>query len=185
MSGVAVHVNGVTRDLRGDDDVSLLAWLRDGLGLTGAKPGCGEGVCGACTVLLDGEPVRACRTLAADAVGHAVTTVEGLAAAGRLHPVQEAFLEAGAFQCGYCTAGMIMSTVALLARDPASRRGADRRGARWQRLPLLHLPPHPARGPARCRAAQRCSGGRRPGRYPTSRAAWRRPSRPGPRGRGT
>ena len=118
MSGVAVHVNGVTRDLRGDGDVSLLAWLRDGLGLTGAKPGCGEGVCGACTVLLDGEPVRACRTLAADAVGHAVTTVEGLATAGRLHPVQAAFLEAGAFQCGYCTAGMIMCTVALLARDP-------------------------------------------------------------------
>jgi nicotinate dehydrogenase subunit B len=118
MSSAAIHVNGVVRDLAADDDVSLLAWLRDGLGLTGAKPGCGEGVCGACTVLLDGEPVRACRTLAGDAIGHAVTTVEGLAMAGRLHPVQEAFLEAGAFQCGYCTAGMIMSTVALLASHP-------------------------------------------------------------------
>ena len=118
MSSPSIRVNGVVRDLPGDGDLSLLAWLRDGLGLTGAKPGCGEGVCGACTVLLDGEPVRACRTLAADAAGHAVTTVEGLATAERLHPVQAAFLEAGAFQCGYCTAGMIMSTVALLARDP-------------------------------------------------------------------
>lgn len=118
MSGASLRVNGVARDLPGGDDVTLLAWLRDGLGLTGTKPGCGEGVCGACTVLLDGEPVRACRTLAVDAVGRAVTTVEGLAEGSRLHPVQEAFLEAGAFQCGYCTPGMIMSTVALLAQHP-------------------------------------------------------------------
>jgi nicotinate dehydrogenase subunit B len=110
-----VIVNGVTRDLPDDAGLGLLGWLRGGLGLTGAKPGCGEGVCGACTVLLDGKPVRACRTPALEAAGRAVTTVEGLATDGGLHPVQAAFLEAGAFQCGYCTPGMIMSTVALLA----------------------------------------------------------------------
>ena len=123
MSGTSVSVNGSTREPPHRDGLTLLGWLRDGLGLTGAKPGCGEGVCGACTVLLDGEPVRACRTLAADAIGHAVTTVEGLAGEGHLHPVQEAFLEVGAFQCGYCTAGMIMSTVALLARQPTPDAG--------------------------------------------------------------
>jgi aerobic-type carbon monoxide dehydrogenase small subunit (CoxS/CutS family) len=112
-----VVVNGATRDLALVPDRSLLHALREEFGLTGAKPGCGEGACGACTVLLDGEPVRACRVRAADAAGHAVTTVEGLASDGSLHPVQRAFVEVGALQCGYCTAGMIMSTVSLLAKD--------------------------------------------------------------------
>ena len=111
-----VIVNGVARALAPGPDRSLLFALREELGLTGAKPGCGEGECGACTVLLDGDPVRACQERVSDAAGHAITTVEGLARDGRLHPVQQAFLEAGALQCGYCTAGMIMSTVALLAR---------------------------------------------------------------------
>ncbi|MGZ4414983.1 MAG: 2Fe-2S iron-sulfur cluster-binding protein, partial [Gaiellaceae bacterium] len=97
---------------------SLLLALRDGLGLTGPKLGCGEGVCGACTVLLDGEPVRACVVPAAAAAGGAVTTVEGLAVGGILHRVQRAFLEEGAFQCGYCTPGKIMAVVALLDRNP-------------------------------------------------------------------
>lgn len=123
MSGARVVVNGTPRDLPHDAEISLLAWLRDGLGLTGAKPGCGEGVCGACTVLLHGEPVRACRTLAREAADHAVTTVEGLADDRGLHAVQEAFLQIGAFQCGYCTAGMIMSTVALLSRHPQPDAG--------------------------------------------------------------
>ncbi len=112
-----VIVNGVARAFAPGPDRSLLFALREELGLTGAKPGCGEGECGACTVLLDGDPVRACQAHVSDAVGHAITTVEGLARDGRLHPVQRAFLEAGALQCGYCTAGMIMSTVALLARQ--------------------------------------------------------------------
>jgi isoquinoline 1-oxidoreductase len=92
--------------------------LRDELGLTGAKPGCGEGECGACTVLLDGEPVRACQVHLSEVSGRTVRTVEGLAAGGLLHPVQQAFLEVGAFQCGYCTAGMVMSAVALLEHEP-------------------------------------------------------------------
>ncbi|MGZ6257251.1 MAG: molybdopterin cofactor-binding domain-containing protein [Candidatus Limnocylindrales bacterium] len=121
MAGPAhIVVNGLTRELSLEPDRSLLYALREEFGLTGAKPGCGEGACGACTVLLDGEPVRACSVRAAEAAGHDVVTVEGLARDGRLHPVQRAFVEVGAFQCGYCTAGMIMSTVALLERiaDP-------------------------------------------------------------------
>ncbi len=98
--------------------------MRDELGLTGAKPGCGEGECGACTVLLDGEPVTACQVHLSEVAGRAVRTVEGVAAGGTLHPVQQAFLEVGAFQCGYCTAGMVMRTVALLEHelDPDSAR---------------------------------------------------------------
>ena len=111
-------VNGVPRPLAPGPDRSLLFILRDELGLTGAKPGCGEGECGACTVLLDGEPVTACQVHLSEVVGRAVRTVEGLAAGGLLHPVQQAFLEVGAFQCGYCTAGMMMSAVALLEREP-------------------------------------------------------------------
>jgi isoquinoline 1-oxidoreductase len=118
MAGSAqIVVNGVARELALEPDRSLLSALREEFGLTGAKPGCGEGACGACTVLLDGEPVRACKVRAADTAGHVVTSVEGLASDGHLHPVQRAFVEVGAFQCGYCTAGMIMSTVALLGRD--------------------------------------------------------------------
>ena len=118
MSGSGqIVVNGVTRELAQGPDRSLLHALRDELGLTGAKPGCGEGECGACTVLLDGAPVQACQTRVSEAAGHAIATVEGLARDGRLHPVQRAFLETGALQCGYCTAGMLMSTVALLERD--------------------------------------------------------------------
>ncbi|HXQ95770.1 MAG TPA: 2Fe-2S iron-sulfur cluster-binding protein, partial [Candidatus Acidoferrales bacterium] len=98
-----IRVNGVARRLAQEPDRSLLYALREELGLTGAKPGCGEGACGACTVLLDGAPVLACQTRVSDAAGHAVATVEGLARDGRLHPVQQAFLEVGALQCGYCT----------------------------------------------------------------------------------
>jgi isoquinoline 1-oxidoreductase len=118
MTGSAqIVVNGLAHELALEPDRSLLSALREEFGLTGAKPGCGEGACGACTVLLDGEPVRACTVRAADAAGHVVSSVEGLASDGRLHPVQRAFVEVGAFQCGYCTAGMIMSTVALLEAD--------------------------------------------------------------------
>ena len=111
-------VNGVRRQVAPGPDRSLLFVLRDELGLTGAKPGCGEGACGACTVLLDGEPVQACQVHLSEVAGRPIRTIEGLAAGGTLHPVQQAFLEVGAFQCGYCTAGMVMSTVALLEHDP-------------------------------------------------------------------
>ena len=109
-------VNGDDRSV--DASATLLTVLRSQLGLTGAKPGCGEGACGSCTVLVDGQPVKACQRKAGELAGANVTTVEGLAGAGRLHRVQQAFAEVGAAQCGYCTPGMIMSVVALLERAP-------------------------------------------------------------------
>ncbi|MBM3499764.1 MAG: (2Fe-2S)-binding protein [Armatimonadetes bacterium] len=115
---VKLTVNGTRRTVATDPERPLLDVLREDLGLTGAKYGCGEGVCGACTVLVDGEPVRSCITPAADAAGKRITTIEGLAKAGRLHPVQAAFAEDGVLQCGYCAPGMILATVALLRRKP-------------------------------------------------------------------
>lgn len=112
-----IEVNGCVRAVGGDPERSLLGVLRDELGLTGAKYGCGEAQCGACVVLLDGQPVPSCVT-AVGAVGTgAVLTIEGLEQGGRLHPVQEAFLEADALQCGYCTLGMILAVVALLQQN--------------------------------------------------------------------
>ena len=111
-------VNEVEREVGLPSGTSLLDGLRDGLGLTGTKYGCGEGVCGACTVLVDGQPVRSCVTSLGDVVGRRITTIEGLAGEGQLHPVQRAFLEEGALQCGFCTPGMVLATVALLAREP-------------------------------------------------------------------
>ena len=116
-SVVLLIVNGVTRELAVPPGRSLLTVLREQLGLVAAKPGCGEGECGACTVLVDGEPVTA-RGAPRGGGDRTVRTVEGLAAGGQLHPVQQAFLDVGAFQCGYCTAGMVMSVVALLEREP-------------------------------------------------------------------
>ena len=110
-------VNGSAHSVR--STASLLSALREELGLTGAKPGCGEGACGSCTVLVDDEAVRACRQPVANIAGCRVTTVEGLAVGGRLHPVQQAFLDVGATQCGYCTPAMILSVTALLNRDSA------------------------------------------------------------------
>jgi aerobic-type carbon monoxide dehydrogenase small subunit (CoxS/CutS family) len=98
---------------------SMLLWvLRDDLGLTGSKYGCGEGQCGACTVLIDGAPVRSCITRAASVAGKPITTIEGLAQNGHLHPLQEAFIQADAMQCGYCTPGMIVSGAGLLRKNP-------------------------------------------------------------------
>ncbi|MGA7909820.1 MAG: (2Fe-2S)-binding protein [Candidatus Sulfotelmatobacter sp.] len=112
-------VNGAEHKVDASADQSLLSVLRDNLNLTGTKYGCGEGQCGACTVLLAGRPVRSCRTMASSAAGKPITTIEGLELHGRLHPVQEAFLKVEAFECGYCTSGMIMSAVALLSRNPS------------------------------------------------------------------
>jgi CO/xanthine dehydrogenase Mo-binding subunit/aerobic-type carbon monoxide dehydrogenase small subunit (CoxS/CutS family) len=113
---VRLLVNGVEHEPAVGPERTLLSVLREQLGLTAAKPGCGEGVCGACTVLVGGQPVRSCVTTVGE-VGKPVTTLEGLAPAGRLHPLQRSFLEQAAFQCGYCTPGMIMSAAALLAAD--------------------------------------------------------------------
>src|ERR1700737_318597 len=109
-----LHVNGLKRSLEADAERSLLSVLRDDLDLTGSKYGCGEGRCGACTVLVEGKAVRSCLTALGDVAGKQVRTIEGLERDGRLHPLQQAFLDAGAMQCGYCTAGMIMAGVALL-----------------------------------------------------------------------
>ncbi|MDA0745725.1 MAG: (2Fe-2S)-binding protein [bacterium] len=116
-----LQINGKMYQVDTDRGRSLLNVLREDLDLTGSKYGCGEGQCGSCTVLIDGAPTRSCITPVGDAEGRQVLTVEGLEENGRLHPVQEAFLEVGAMQCGYCTAGMIMSGVALLQKysEPA------------------------------------------------------------------
>ncbi|GIW95008.1 MAG: oxidoreductase [Pirellulaceae bacterium] len=111
-------VNGEARRLELEDQRSLLSVLRDDLGLYGAKYGCGEGHCGACTVLVDGVPRRSCTTQVGTVAGKEITTVEGLEHDGKLHPVQQAFLEEEAFQCGYCTCGMIMGACGLLRRNP-------------------------------------------------------------------
>jgi isoquinoline 1-oxidoreductase alpha subunit len=101
-----------------DEATPLLWWLREAQGLTGTRYGCGEGACGACTVHLDGEPVRACLTPCGAAAGHALTTIEGLARGERLHPVQQAWLELRVPQCGYCQSGQMMGAAALLAHNP-------------------------------------------------------------------
>ena len=118
MAQYQLRVNGSVRQVTGEPGDSLLSVLRDDLGLTGAKFGCGEGHCGACTVLIEGEATRSCVTRLGAVGNRAVTTIEANAPDGRLHPVQEAFLEAEAFQCGYCTPGMVMATVGLLTNVP-------------------------------------------------------------------
>jgi aerobic-type carbon monoxide dehydrogenase small subunit (CoxS/CutS family) len=117
-----LEINGQSREVTADPKRSLLSVLRDDLLLTGCKYGCGEGECGACTVLIDGKATRSCISSLADAAGKRITTVEGLETAGKLHPVQQAFVDCGAMQCGYCTTGMIMSGVALLKDHPQPTR---------------------------------------------------------------
>ena len=111
-------VNGVARTVATDPRRPLLEVLREDLGLTGTKYGCGEGQCRACTLLIDGRPELACLMPVSRAASREILTIEGLAPPGALHPVQQAFLDEGAFQCGYCTPGMILATVALLERNP-------------------------------------------------------------------
>ena len=115
-------INGLKQELAADPDRSLLSVLRDDLALTGCKYGCGEGECGACTVLVGGKAVRSCITPLSDCTGKSITTVEGLAANGKLHAMQQAFIDCDAMQCGYCTTGMIMSSVSLLAEKPRPTR---------------------------------------------------------------
>lgn len=113
-----IDVNGSRRKIDADADRTLLSVLRDDLDLTGTKYGCGEGQCAACTVLVDGQPTKSCLTKVGAIAGKRIVTIEGLAPAGKLHPVQEAFLESDAFQCGWCTPGMILGAVGLLKRNP-------------------------------------------------------------------
>lgn len=114
-----LNVNGQRRPLDADGQRTLLSVLRDDLELTGSKYGCGEGQCGACTVLINGVPTRACLTSLGEVGQRPVTTIEGIERDGRLHPLQQAFLDADALQCGYCTSGMIVSALSLLNEKPA------------------------------------------------------------------
>ena len=113
-----LHVNGSRRRLDADSERTLLSVLRDDLDLTGTKYGCGEGQCAACTVLIDGVATKSCLTKVGTVAGKRIVTIEGLAPEGKLHPMQEAFLDADAMQCGWCTPGMILGAVALLQHTP-------------------------------------------------------------------
>jgi len=115
---LTLKVNGREHQVDVAPEQKLLYVLREQLGLTGTKYGCGEGQCGACTVLVDGQATRSCLSPVVSAVGKSVTTIEGLEHEGHLHPVQEAFLQTEAFQCGYCTSGAILSAVSLLNKTP-------------------------------------------------------------------
>ena len=115
---IQLTVNGEEYEAIVVPNQTLLEVLREDLALTGTKEGCGEGACGTCTVLLDGKPVRSCLTLAVEVQGREITTIEGLAPMGELHPVQRAFVEYGAIQCGFCTPGMILTVKALLDENP-------------------------------------------------------------------
>lgn len=114
MKEITINVNNIEYKLQAKPSATLLDVIREDLGLTGAKEGCGEGECGACTVLMDGKAVNACLILAAEANGKAITTIEGLADGEVLHPIQQAFVDIGGLQCGFCTPGMILSAKALL-----------------------------------------------------------------------
>ena len=118
MAKIQLAINGKSYSVDTDPQSSLLTVLRENLDLTGSKYGCGEGMCGACTVLIDGKATRSCITRVGSIAQKKITTIEGLASGDHLHPVQEAFLEVGAMQCAYCTSGMIMSAVALLQKNP-------------------------------------------------------------------
>jgi aerobic-type carbon monoxide dehydrogenase small subunit (CoxS/CutS family) len=115
---LTLNINQKEYRLNVAPDLTLMDVLRDELGLTGTHESCGIGICGACTVLLDGRAVSSCLMLAAQAEGHAITTIEGISQEDELHPVQQAFLEHAAFQCAYCTPGFILSTIALLEEHP-------------------------------------------------------------------
>ena len=124
---VALTVNGETVHLSVSPDASLLDALREDLELTGTKQGCGEGECGACSVLLNGKVVNSCLVLAVECAGAEVLTIEGLGRPGKLHPLQEAFVQNGAVQCGYCTPGMVMAAYALLKENPSPSEADVRR----------------------------------------------------------
>jgi aerobic-type carbon monoxide dehydrogenase small subunit (CoxS/CutS family) len=119
---VSLTLNGKPVRLETDEKRTLLWVLRTDLGLTGTKYGCGAGLCGSCTVVVGGKAVRSCQTTLAEVRGQEVTTIEGLAKGGELHPIQQAFLDHGGYQCGYCTPGMIMNAYGLLLADPGPSR---------------------------------------------------------------
>ena len=143
-----LNINGQPHTVTTDPDRPLLDVLREDLGLTGAKYGCGERQCGACTVLVNGRPIFSCSTRVATVAGREIETIEGLADGDTLHPVQQAFVDEGVAQCGYCTPGMIMTAVSLLEERSASDGGKDSQRDAAQRLPLRHVHANHSRGAA-------------------------------------
>jgi aerobic-type carbon monoxide dehydrogenase small subunit (CoxS/CutS family) len=151
-----LNVNGTAHRVEADSEKSLLNVLRDDLDLTGAKYGCGEGQCGACTVLAGKDPIRSCVTKIGAVAGKQIKTIEGLENNGRLHPLQQAFLEEDAFQCGYCTSGMIMSGVALLSKAPDS---GEEEIARFMEKNVCRCGTHPRIIAAIVKAGRAMKGG--------------------------
>ncbi len=128
MKEIQLKVNGRDYSLNIDENMRLIDLLRDELGLLGTKEGCGEGECGACTVIMDGETVTSCLVMAFQAHGSHILTIEGLERDGKIHPIQQAFIDVGAVQCGFCTPGMILSAKALLDKNPNPTREEIREG---------------------------------------------------------
>lgn len=128
MKNITITINGEKRNLFIDENLRLIDLLRDKLGLTGTKEGCGEGECGACTVIMDGETVNSCMVMAFQADGSDITTIEGLEKEGEIHPIQKAYIDAGAVQCGFCIPGMVLSTKALLDKNFNPNRDEIREG---------------------------------------------------------
>jgi len=153
-----LRVNGARRKIQADSERTLLSVLRDDLELTGSKYGCGEGQCGACTVLIGGVPTRSCITQVGAAAGKPITTIEGLESNGRLHPLQQAFLDLDALQCGYCTSGMIMSGVALLGKNQSP---GEEEIARFMEGNVCRCGTYPRIVAAITRAARQMKGGAR------------------------
>ncbi len=135
---VQFTLNGKPASVTTDGQRKLLWVLRYDLGLTGSKFGCGQGICGACTVLVDGEPLRSCVTPLAEVQGKEVVTIEGLAKDGQLHPVQKAFVEHDGLQCGFCTPGMVLQAVGLLRENP--RPAATKSSSRWKTTSAAAVP---------------------------------------------
>ena len=153
-----LNVNGSRLKVNAESDRSLLSVLRDDLDLTGSKYGCGEGQCGACTVLIGGVPTRSCITQVGAAAGKPITTIEGLESNGRLHPLQQAFLDLDALQCGYCTSGIIMSSVALLGKNQSP---GEEEIARFMEGNVCRCGTYPRIVAAITRAARQMKGGAR------------------------
>jgi aerobic-type carbon monoxide dehydrogenase small subunit (CoxS/CutS family) len=157
MAEYVLRVNGRDHRVQGEAGDSLLTVLRDDLGLAGSKFGCGEGYCGACTVLLDGQTTRSCVTRLGAVTNRAITTIESIGEPGKLHPVQQAFIDGEAFQCGYCTPGMVMAVIGLLQATPNPTDGdiarvLDRNVCRCGTFPRIVKAVHDAA--ARMKAAQ-------------------------------
>ena len=148
-------VNGQSREADVEPRLLLVHFLRENLGLTGTKIGCDTSQCGSCVVRMNGSTVKSCTALAVQADGADITTIEGLAADGELHAVQEAFWNKHGLQCGYCTAGMIMTAVELLERNPNPTSQEVRDGLEGQHLPLHGLPQHRPGSPSGCRGQRR------------------------------